>query len=159
MPDDILKAGDPAPDFEAQVIGGSYDEATLLRLSELRGKPVVLYFYPRDNTPGCTTQACGIRDAWSGLKKKAHVLGLSTDSIAKHRNFIAKYDLTFPLISDPEHEIAEAYGVWQPKKLYGKLFHGIVRTTYVIDAEGRVSAVLPKVKPATHVDEVKVLLD
>lgn len=146
--------GEKAPDFELPVIGGGYGENATVRLADLRGSTVVLYFYPKDATPGCTAQACGIRDAWGEISAHAKVFGVSIDPIKKHREFLAKYDLPFPLISDEERSMVEAYGVWVEKKLYGKVYFGTERTTFVIDEEGIVRAVLPKVKPTAHVDLV-----
>ena len=148
--DAMIEAGETAPDFELETDGGER-----VRLSGLRGKPVVLYFYPRDNTPGCTTEACGIRDAWSEFERSgAVVLGVSPDSVASHERFKSKYRLPFTLLADPGHEVAELYGVWQPKRMAGKSFFGIVRSTFLIDAEGKVAKVWPKVDPARHADWV-----
>lgn len=146
------KAGDEAPDFDLPVTGRDYGEKATVSLSKLRGSKVVLYFYPKDDTPGCTTQACGIRDAWGELSERAKVLGVSIDPLKKHGKFIAKYDLPFPLISDEGQTMVEAYGVWVEKQMYGKTYFGTERTTFVIDEKGVVSAVFPKVKPAEHVD-------
>ena len=144
--------GDPAPDFTAPVVGADFDEGAEVTLAGLRGKPVVLYFYPKDDTPGCTKQACGIRDAWGELSKKAHLFGVSIDPPKKHQKFIDKYELPFPLLSDEDKSIVEAYAVWVEKSMYGKKFWGTERTTFIIDADGVVSAVCPKVKPDAHVD-------
>lgn len=141
-----------APDFTASVAGDSHTGVARVTLSELRGKPVVLYFYPKDDTPGCTKQACGIRDAWKALSKKARIFGVSPDPVKSHEKFIKKHELPFALISDEKKEIANAYGVWVEKSLYGRRYMGVERSTFVIDAEGRVSAVLEKVKPEEHVD-------
>jgi peroxiredoxin Q/BCP len=146
------KPGDKAPDFNLPVIGGEYGEAATVSLSALRGSKVVLYFYPKDDTPGCTTQACGIRDAWGELSAKAKVFGVSIDPIKKHGKFISKYELPFPLISDEGQTLVESYGVWVEKQMYGKTYMGTERTTFVIDEKGIVSAVFAKVKPADHVD-------
>ncbi len=144
--------GKKAPDFELPVIGGDYGGNATVSLSSLRGSKVVLYFYPKDDTPGCTTQACGIRDAWGELSAKAKIFGVSIDPIKKHGKFIAKYDLPFPLISDEAQTMVGAYGVWVEKSMYGKTYFGTERTTFVIDENGIVEAVFPKVKPAEHVD-------
>lgn len=144
--------GKKAPSFSLPVVGGEYEEGSKISLSKLKGSKVVLYFYPKDDTPGCTTQACGIRDVWGELSKKAKVFGVSVDPIKKHQKFIDKYDLPFPLISDEEKTMVEAYGVWVEKKMYGKTFMGTERTTFVLDENGKVMAVFPKVKPAEHVD-------
>lgn len=139
----------PAPDFTAPVSGG-----TQVTLSELRGKTVVLYFYPKDDTPGCTKQACAIRDGFAALKKKALLFGISPDSVKKHDKFIQKHELPFPLIADEDHAIAEAYGVWVEKSLYGKKYMGIERSTFVIDKKGQIAAILEKVKPDEHYDQL-----
>ncbi|HSJ01308.1 MAG: thioredoxin-dependent thiol peroxidase [Verrucomicrobium sp.] len=152
-------AGAPAPDFTAPVIAGNDVTACTITLSELRDKPVVLYFYPKDNTPGCTTQACDLRDNWTLLKKKAHVLGVSVDSLKAHEKFVKKYELPFPLISDEDHAIVDAYGVWVEKSLYGKKYMGTERSTFVIGTDGIIKAVLEKVKPAGHVQQVIAALD
>ncbi|MFM2144016.1 MAG: thioredoxin-dependent thiol peroxidase [Verrucomicrobiota bacterium] len=139
----------PAPDFTAPVSGG-----TNVTLSELRGKTVVLYFYPKDDTPGCTKQACALRDGFAALKKKALLFGISPDSVKKHDKFIQKHELPFPLIADEDHAIAEAYGVWVEKSLYGKKYMGIERSTFVIDKKGQIAAILEKVKPDEHYDQL-----
>src|SRR5512146_220382 len=137
MPD----KNDVAPDFELQTQDG-----TPLKLSDLRGKKVVLYFYPKDDTPGCTTQACGLRDAWRDFEKKgAIVLGVSPDTAASHTKFRAKFDLPFTLLADTDHEVADRYGVWVEKKLYGRTYFGNERTTFVIGEDGRILAKFPKV--------------
>ena len=146
------KTGEKAPEFDLPVVGGEFEGAGNVSLKKLRGSKVVLYFYPKDDTPGCTTQACGIRDAWGELSKVAKVFGVSIDPIKKHEKFIKKYDLTFPLISDEAQTMVEAYGVWVEKSMYGKTYFGTERTTFVIDERGMVQAVFPKVKPAEHVD-------
>lgn len=144
--------GKKAPDFDLPVIGGEFGDGATVSLSSLRGSNVVLYFYPKDDTPGCTTQACGIRDAWVELSAKAKVFGVSIDPIKKHGKFIAKYELPFPLISDEAQTMVQAYGVWVEKSMYGKTYFGTERTTFVIDEKGIVKAVFQKVKPAEHVD-------
>jgi peroxiredoxin Q/BCP len=143
--------GDTAPLFSAPVVGGSHADGEILSLESLRGRKVVLYFYPKDDTPGCTTQACGIRDAWGELGNRAAVYGVSIDPVKKHRKFIDKYGLPFPLICDEDRRIVEAYGVWVEKSMYGKQYFGTERTTFVIDEAGRIAAVFPQVKPAEHV--------
>lgn len=142
--------GTAAPAFTAEAVGGAFAMPTTIRSSDLLGDTVVLYFYPKDDTPGCTKQACGLRDGWKEIAKKATVFGVSVDSIAKHRKFIDKYELPFPLLSDPDHKLAEAFGVWVEKKLYGKTYMGTERTTFVIGPDGMIKAVLPKVKPDEH---------
>lgn len=149
-PEPTLKVGDKAPAFSALTSGGGK-----LALKELRGKQVVLYFYPKDDTPGCTKEACGFRDLYAELARKgAVVLGVSPDSVASHDKFVEKYQLTFSLIADEDHKIAEAYGVWGEKQFMGKRYMGVHRATFLIDAEGRIKAVWPKVKPEEHAAEV-----
>lgn len=144
--------GKKAPDFSLPVVGGDYGEHATVSLADLAGSKVVLYFYPKDDTPGCTTQACGIRDAWGELSKKAKVFGVSIDPPKKHAKFIAKHDLPFPLLSDEAQTMVAAYGVWVEKSMYGKIYLGTERTTFVLDEKGIVRAIFPKVKPAEHVD-------
>ncbi|HZS30594.1 MAG TPA: thioredoxin-dependent thiol peroxidase [Gaiellaceae bacterium] len=150
----MVKEGVPAPDFTLR--SDADEEVTL---SSLRGKPVVLYFYPKDDTPGCTAQACGIRDAYGEFERAgAVVLGVSPDSVGKHVKFRDKYDLPFTLLADPEHEVAERYGVWGEKKYMGRAYMGVSRTTFVIGADGTVAKVFENVKPATHADDVLAAL-
>jgi peroxiredoxin Q/BCP len=158
MDDVALQPGDRAPDFSAAVIGGKYRGGENISLKELRGRPVVLYFYPKDDTPGCTTQACGLRDNWSSFEKEAEIFGVSVDSTESHQKFITKYQLPFPLLADPEKKIVRAYGVWVEKSMYGKKYMGAERTTFVIDAQGRIAAILRKVKPEAHVAELQAAL-
>jgi thioredoxin-dependent peroxiredoxin len=153
-----LKVGDPAPDFTATAVGGKNGNGKVVRLKDLRGLPVVLYFYPKDDTPGCTAQACGLRDAWSEFEGRAHIFGVSIDPRESHEDFISKYQLPFPLLSDPDKKIVNDYGVWVEKSMYGKRYMGTERTTFIIDARGRISAILRKVKPAEHVDQLRALL-
>jgi len=135
------------------------DSGDEVRLSSLRGRPVVLYFYPRDNTPGCTKQACGIRDAWGEFERRgAVVLGMSPDSVKKHAKFREKYALPFTLLADEDHAVAEKYGVWVEKSFAGKKYMGVERSTFVIDAEGNLSKVMRRVKPDTHADDVLAAL-
>lgn len=140
-----------APDFTAPVVGGDYNSGDTITLSKLKGAPVVLYFYPKDDTSGCTKQACGIRDSWAALKKKAQVFGISPDAVKSHEKFIKKHELPFPLIADEDKKIAEAYGVWVEKSLYGRKYMGVERSTFVIDGKGKIAAVFEKVKPEEHV--------
>ncbi len=145
-----VEEGKKAPDFTAATDGGGK-----LKLSDLRGKPVVLYFYPKDDTPGCTTEACGFRDAQPDFGKlKAQVIGVSKDSVARHDKFKAKYELPFPLVSDEDGRICEKYGTWIEKSLYGRKYMGIDRATFLIDRTGTVARVWRKVKVAGHVAEV-----
>ena len=126
-----------------------------ISLSEFRGKKVILYFYPKDNTPGCTRQACAFAGAYREfLELNAQVIGISRDSVASHEKFAEKYGLPFILLSDPELEAIKAYGVWQEKKLYGKVSMGVVRTTFIIGEEGKIEKVMPKVKPDTNAAEI-----
>ena len=146
--------GLPAPDFTLTA-----DDGSAVSLSSLKGKPVVLYFYPRDDTPGCTTQACGIRDAWGEFERSgAVVLGVSPDGEASHVEFRQKYGLPFTLLADPDHATAEAYGVWVEKSMAGNTYMGVERSTFVIDAAGNLAQVMRNVKPATHADEVLAAL-
>ncbi|MFC5457182.1 thioredoxin-dependent thiol peroxidase [Prosthecobacter fluviatilis] len=147
-----------APDFTAPVIGGSYKTETTLTLSHLRGHKIVLYFYPKDDTPGCTTQACALRDAWSQIQNKAHLFGISTDPIKRHAKFIEKHTLPFPLIADEDHHIVNAYGVWVEKSLYGKKYMGTERTTFILSETGHITTLLEKVKPAEHLQQVLAAL-
>ena len=150
----MVAEGDVAPDFTLVS-----DLGELVTLSSFRGQQVVLYFYPKDDTPGCTTQACGIRDAYGEFERAgAVVLGVSPNSIDSHVKFKAKYGLPFTLLADPEHAVAELYGVWAEKRNYGKTYMGIVRSTFVIDAEGVITKVMRNVKPATHADDVLAAL-
>ena len=150
----MVEPGKPAPDFE--LVG---ETGETVSLASLRGSPVVLYFYPRDDTPGCTKQACGIRDAYSEFRARgAVVLGVSPDGEASHAKFRDKYALPFTLLADPEHRVAEAYGVRVEKKNYGKVYMGIERSTFVIDAEGNVAKVLRRVKPDAHAEQVLAAL-
>ncbi len=146
-----LKVGDPAPDFRAQAIGGKYGAGQEVALEDLRGRRVVLYFYPKDDTPGCTTQACGLRDAWPEFETRDEIFGVSVDSLGSHQKFITKHRLPFPLLADESHALVEAYGVWVEKSMYGKKYMGAERSTFVIDREGRIAAIFRKVKPDEHV--------
>lgn len=150
--------GQPAPDFTAPAVGKDFAAGERLRLSDLRGRSVVLYFYPKDDTPGCTRQACALRDGWGRLDKLAHVVGVSADSIAKHEKFARKHALPFVLLSDEDHGIALAYGTWVEKNLYGRNYFGIERTTFIIGADGRIRDVLPRVKPDEHLEQVLAIL-
>jgi thioredoxin-dependent peroxiredoxin len=150
----MIAEGDAAPDFELES-----DAGETVKLSSLRGSPVVLYFYPRDDTPGCTKQACGIRDAYGEFERAgAVVLGVSPDKVASHVKFKSKYELPFTLLADPDHAVAELYGAWGEKKNYGKKYMGIIRSTFVIDADGKVIKAMPNVKASTHADDVLAAL-
>ncbi len=155
---DELKVGDAAPDFCAVAVGGGYGKGREVSLHELHGMPVVLYFYPKDDTPGCTTQACSLRDSWSQFSARAKVFGVSVDSAASHGKFIEKYALPFPLLSDERHDIVNAYGVWVEKSMYGKKYMGAERSTFVVGADGRIVAIFRKVKPEEHVALVREAL-
>jgi thioredoxin-dependent peroxiredoxin len=146
----VVEEGTPAPDFELRS-----DEGDTVRLSALRGKPVVLYFYPRDDTPGCTTEACEFRDAYDRFREQGvEIMGVSPDTEASHRKFKSKYELPFTLLADPEHEVAEAYGVWKEKRNYGKTYQGVERSTFVIDAQGKVARAMRGIKAAGHAAQV-----
>ncbi len=146
----MLEAGMKAPDFTLQDKDGN-----TVSLSDFAGKKVVIYFYPRDNTPGCTRQACAFAASYEGFRAKdVFVIGISKDSVASHQKFAAKHDLPFILLSDPELIAIQAYGVWQEKKLYGKVSMGVVRTTFIVDENGIIQKVMPKVKPDTNAAEV-----
>ncbi|HEX4746392.1 MAG TPA: thioredoxin-dependent thiol peroxidase [Gaiellaceae bacterium] len=150
----MVEEGKPAPAFTLPS-----DSGEDVSLEDFRGKPVALYFYPKDDTSGCTTQACGIRDVWGELQAKgAVVLGVSPDSPRKHVKFKEKYGLPFTLLSDESHEVAELYGTWVEKSMYGKKYMGIERSTFVIDADGTVTKVMRKVKPADHARDVLAAL-
>jgi peroxiredoxin Q/BCP len=150
----VIEEGQPAPDFEL-----ASDSGDPVRLSGLRGSPVVLYFYPKDDTPGCTTEACEFRDEYSRFRRRgAVVLGVSPDDEASHVRFKEKYSLPFTLLADPEHRVAEDYGVGVEKNAYGKKRMGIERSTFVIDADGNVVKAMRRVKPDTHAAEVLAAL-
>ena len=146
----MIEAGMKAPDFTLNDKDGK-----AVSLSDFLGKKVVLYFYPKDNTPGCTRQACAFAGAYGEFKNKnIEVVGISKDSVASHVKFAEKYNLPFILLSDPELEAIKAYGVWQEKKLYGKVSMGVVRTTFIIDENGAIEKIMPKVKPDTNAAEI-----
>lgn len=149
-----LKPGDPAPAFKTTAVGGRYGDGQTVSLRDLDGQTVVLYFYPKDDTPGCTTQACGLRDAWREFEKKAAVFGVSIDSAKSHQKFIAKHALPFPLLSDETRQIVSDYGVWVEKSMYGKKYMGTERSTFVIGPDGKIKAIFRKVKPAEHAAQV-----
>jgi peroxiredoxin Q/BCP len=150
----VIEEGKPAPDFELKS-----DSGESVKLSDLRGKQVVLYFYPKDDTPGCTTQACGIRDTYGEFERAgAVVLGVSPDDERSHVKFKEKFDLPFTLLADEEHEVSEKYGVWGEKSYMGRTYMGVDRSTFVIGADGNVKKVMHKVKPDTHADDVLATL-
>ncbi|WP_207895952.1 thioredoxin-dependent thiol peroxidase [Hymenobacter gummosus] len=145
-----LNPGDQAPDFTAQDQSGQTH-----RLSDYRGQRVALYFYPKDDTPGCTAQACSLRDGEAQLKAAGiQVLGVSPDDVASHQKFAEKFELPFPLLADPERQLTEAYGVWQEKKNYGRTYWGVARTTFLIDAEGRVERIIRRPDTKNHAEQL-----
>jgi thioredoxin-dependent peroxiredoxin len=151
----MLTPGSPAPAFSLPS-----DEGTTVALKDLKGRKVVLYFYPKDDTTGCTTEACEFRDSWAAVRRAgAVVLGVSPDGIASHQKFKRKYELPFTLLADEDHAVAEAYGVWGEKSMYGRKYHGILRTTFILDERGRVARVFTKVKPQGHAAEVLAALE
>jgi thioredoxin-dependent peroxiredoxin len=146
----VVEEGHEAPDFEL-----TSDAGEQVRLSQFRGKPVVLYFYPRDDTPGCTAQACGIRDSYEDFEQRgAVVLGVSPDEESSHVKFKQKYGLPFTLLADPDHDVAEKYGVWGERKYMGRTYMGVERSTFLIDEDGRIAKVMRRVKPDTHASQV-----
>lgn len=146
----MLEIGIKAPEFTLPDKSGKQ-----VSLSDYKGKKVVLYFYPKDNTPGCTRQACAFADLYNEFcEKGAEIIGISRDSAASHEKFAEKYNLPFTLLSDAEHSVAEIYGVWQERKLYGKVSMGVVRTTFIIDENGNISRIMKKVKPDTNAGDV-----
>jgi peroxiredoxin Q/BCP len=146
----MVEKGDMAPDFTLPS-----DDGSQVRLSDLRGRRVVLYFYPKDDTSGCTVQACDIRDSLPRIEEtNAVVLGVSPDPVSSHKKFKEKYGLNFPLLADTDKEVAQAYGVWKKKSMYGRAYMGIERSTFIIDEEGRVQEAWAKVKPAEHARDV-----
>jgi thioredoxin-dependent peroxiredoxin len=146
----MLEVGQPAPDFTLLDQDGEK-----VSLADLRGRPVVVYFYPKDDTPGCTTQACAIRDQWTEFEQAgAVVLGISPDDVDSHARFADKYDLPHRLLADPERDVIQQYGTWGVKKMYGKEYEGVIRSTVLIGPEGEVAAVWPKVQPKKHADAV-----
>jgi peroxiredoxin Q/BCP len=149
-----LKEGDKAPDFSAATNGGG-----TISLSELKGKNVILYFYPKDNTPGCNKEACAFRDDFAAFKKKgAVILGVSADSVKAHDKFVKKFELPFPLLADADKKIVEAYGVWGEKTFMGYKYLGIHRVTFLIGPDGHIRKIWPKVKPSQHAEEVLAAL-
>jgi thioredoxin-dependent peroxiredoxin len=150
----MIEEGKPAPDFAL-----TSDTGETVRLSDFRGKPVVLYFYPKDDTPGCTAQACGMRDDYGSFAERgAVVLGVSPDDEASQVKFKQKYSLPFTLLADPDHQVADQYGVWGERSSYGKTYMGIERSTFLIGPEGNVAKVMRRVKPDTHAQDVLAAL-
>lgn len=150
-----LTPGDPAPGFSALAVGGDYGDGQIVNLADFRGRTVVLYFYPKDDTPGCTVQACALRDRYAHLKdQNAVAFGISVDSPASHKKFIEKFSLPFPLLSDESHALVEAYGVWVEKSMYGKKYMGTERSTFVIRPDGTIKSIFRKVKPEEHTEKV-----
>jgi peroxiredoxin Q/BCP len=150
----MLKIGDKAPSFDL-----TSGDGVRVRLGDLKGSTVVLYFYPKDDTSGCTREACDFQESFHKLKARGVVIvGVSADSVGSHAKFAAKYGLSFPLLSDPEKKAITAYGVWKKKSMYGKSYMGIERTTFVIDPKGKIKAIFPKVKVNGHVEEVLAVL-
>jgi len=146
----LLEVGDKAPAFRAKNQDGE-----TMSLSDFKGRPLVVYFYPKDDTPGCTKEACSFRDGWSKFKKRGvAVVGVSTDDEKSHRKFADKFSLPFPLLADPEKKIVNDYGVWGEKSMYGRKYMGTNRVTYLIDGKGKIAAVWPKVKPDGHADQI-----
>ena len=149
-----LQEGDKAPDFSVSTSGGGTTS-----LKEFKGKSVILYFYPKDDTPGCTKEACGFRDAYAAFKKKgAVILGVSVDPVKAHDKFIKKFDLPFPLLADVDHQIVQAYGVWGEKMFMGRKYQGTHRVTFLIGPDGKIKKIWPKVKPEEHAAEVLAAL-
>ena len=153
-----LRVGDKAPKFRTVAVGGDYGAGREVSLADFLGTPVVLYFYPKDDTPGCTVQACGLRDAWTDFSDGAKIFGVSIDSAPSHEKFIKKHQLPFPLLSDPTQEMVNAYGVWVEKSMYGKKYMGAERSTFVIDGDGKIAAIFRKVKPEEHAATVQEAL-
>jgi thioredoxin-dependent peroxiredoxin len=149
-----LKVGDRAPEFSAPTSGGG-----TVSLSDFKGKPVILYFYPKDNTPGCTKEACGFRDQFAQFRKKgAVVLGVSPDSVKSHDKFVEKFTLPFPLLADADKKIVQAYGVWGEKSFMGRTYTGVHRVTFLIGPDGLIQKIWPRVKPEEHAAEVLAAL-
>ncbi len=146
-----LKINDPAPDFTAAAVGGIYGDGQTVKLGDFAGSSLILYFYPKDDTPGCTVQACNIRDNWGELQSKAELFGVSVDDTETHKKFIKKHGLPFPLLSDTDHRMVDAYHVWVEKSMYGKKYMGAERSTFLIGPDQRISAIFRKVKPEEHI--------
>ncbi len=150
-----LQVGDSAPDFTTTALGGEYGTGQTVRLQDFTGKHIILYFYPKDDTPGCTAQACGVRDRWPDFQRENAVLfGVSTDSLASHQKFIDKYGLPFPLLSDESGDIVRAYGVWVEKSFLGVKSMGTERSSFVIGPDGKIAAIFRRVKPDEHAAQI-----
>jgi peroxiredoxin Q/BCP len=150
----MVSENQKAPEFQLAA-----DDGSTVKLSDFRGQKVILYFYPKDDTPGCTTQACDLRDRIREIETRgAVVLGVSPDDVASHQKFKQKFGLNFRLLADTDHKVAEAYGVWKEKNMYGKKSMGVERTSFIIDEQGNIAKVLPRVKPAEHVGQVLELV-
>lgn len=148
--ENLLPVGSEAPDFT-----GQDQDGRTIRLSDFRGKKVILYFYPKDDTPGCTKEACNLRDHYAELQAAGYVvLGVSADDVASHKRFAEKYNLPFPLIADPDKAIIKAYGAWGTKRMYGKTYEGTQRITYIIDENGKIARVITKVKTDAHAEQI-----
>lgn len=146
-----LKIGDAAPAFQATAVGGIYGAGQPVKLDDFKGSILVLYFYPKNDTPGCTRQACDLRDTWGEIQSRAELFGVSVDTAESHEKFIKKHGLPFPLLSDADKKIVQSYGVWVEKSMYGKKYFGTERSTFVISPDLRIVTILKKVKPAEHV--------
>ncbi len=153
-----LQVGDAAPAFSTVAVGGRFGAGKNVSLADFAGRVVVLYFYPKDDTPGCTTQACALRDEWQDFDGKAEIFGVSPDSAKSHAKFIEKHSLPFPLLVDEAKKIVGDYGVWVEKSMYGKKYMGTERTTFVIGDDGKIKAILRKVKPAEHTGLLRAAL-
>jgi thioredoxin-dependent peroxiredoxin len=146
-----LKVGHSAPAFEATAVGGIYGGGQKVKLADFAGSNLVLYFYPKDSTPGCTAQACELRDSWRELQSKAELFGVSVDDTESHQEFIKEHGLPFPLLSDPDRKMVESYQVWVEKSMYGKKYMGTERTTFLIGTDQKIKAIMRKVKSTGHV--------
>lgn len=146
-----LKIGDAAPAFHATAVGGIYGAGQPVKLDDFKGSILVLYFYPKNDTPGCTRQACDLRDTWGEIQSRAELFGVSVDTAESHEKFIKKHGLPFPLLSDADKKIVQSYGMWVEKSMYGKKYFGTERSTFVIGPDLRIVTILKKVKPAEHV--------
>jgi peroxiredoxin Q/BCP len=153
-----LQIGDLAPSFQAIAVGGIYGAGQPVKLADFKGSTLVLYFYPKNGTPGCTQQACDIRDAWADIQSRAELFGVSVDSVESHQKFIRRHGLPFPLLSDPEKALVQAYHMWVQKSMYGKKYFGAERTTFIIGPDQRIAQILRKVKPLEHIKALRQAL-